>query len=390
MRIKSYFTPSVQEAMERARLELGPEAMLMSSKKTGPEAHRLGAYEVVFGVVNEAAAPVETNAQRSSPSSTSQHSDALVRELADLRKQIETVKRSVSRQSYQARWTGTQMSLELTELYEWLIGADFSEETALELTQAVAGRLPSENLDLSKAVLNGKRKVVPELLRNILREELEERFRTLPELGPRNAEYRVAAFVGPSGGGKTTTLVKLALKYGVASRTPIQILSTDTLRVGGAEQLGAYARIMGVGFQAVPTITALEQALEECRTKRLVLIDTPGYSSAEMDEAGELKTFFSRNPEIDVHLVVPATLRTSALSAVIERFAILRPSKLLFTHLDDAETPGAALDPAIRSRLPISYLAHGQQIPEDIEEASKTRLTDKLFERLRAAASYAA
>ncbi len=170
----------------------------------------------------------------------------------------------------------------------------------------------------------------------------------------------------------------------------MQILSTDTLRIGGSEQLSVYARIMGVGFQAVPTMAALEQALEECRAKKLVLIDTPGYGAAELEEAADLKGFLARNPHVEMQLVLPATLRPSALSSALAHFAIFHPSKLLLTHLDDADTPGAALDTALRSGLPISFLANGQQIPDDLEQASKERLTDKLFERVRAAAFAAA
>ncbi len=50
MRIKSYFADSVPEAIEKARLELGADAMLMNSKKTELELRSLGSYEVVFGV----------------------------------------------------------------------------------------------------------------------------------------------------------------------------------------------------------------------------------------------------------------------------------------------------------------------------------------------------
>src|ERR1700761_5569846 len=60
MRIKSYFTDSVQEAIEHARVELGAEAMLMNSKKTEPELRALGAYEVVFGVTSAVASASST------------------------------------------------------------------------------------------------------------------------------------------------------------------------------------------------------------------------------------------------------------------------------------------------------------------------------------------
>src|SRR5918912_533581 len=53
MRLKSYFAESVQDAIDQARSELGPEAMLLNSKKIAPEQQHLGAYEVVFGITEE-------------------------------------------------------------------------------------------------------------------------------------------------------------------------------------------------------------------------------------------------------------------------------------------------------------------------------------------------
>lgn len=389
MRIKSYFAPSVQEAIERARRELGPEAMLMSSKKSGVEPSRLGAYEVVFGVPNEGSSVPQSSSRPAANAPAGAPSEGLVRELADLRKQIETVRRSVSRQGY-SRASGAQRSPELEEIYEWLIEVDFSEETAHELIQSVALRTPAPHQDFVRHLAIEQNLHTTKLLRETLREEIERRLTFAPELGQRDVEQRIVLFVGPAGAGKTSSLVKLAVKYGVAPRIPLQIFSTDTLRVGGADQLGTYARIIGAGFQAVPTIAALEQAIEECRTKKLILIDTPGFSPAEMEEGAELKAFLSRNPHVEVQLVLPVTLRASSFAPVLARFSTFRPSKILFTHLDDAGTAGAILDPAIRSGLPVSFLAAGQQIPEDIEEASKERLTAKLFERATAAAFAAA
>lgn len=389
MRIKSYFAPSVQEAIERARLELGPEAMLMSSKKTGPESSRLGVYEVVFGISPETRAGSQADPKSVCAVAEAGDSGVVARELADLRKQIENVRRSVSRQGY-SRQSGIERHPEFAQLEEMLLAADFSEEMAHELIESVAARTANPQLNTAHDAPGEQRPLSLELLCSLLREEIERRVRMSPELGVPDLEQRVIAFVGPSGAGKTTSLVKLALKYGIASRTPLQIFSTDTLRVGGSEQLGTLARILGVAFQATPTMAALEQALEECRSKRLILIDTPGYGSAEMSEAGDLKAFLSKNPHVEVQLVIPATLRATAMAAVLARFAIFHPSKILFTHLDDAEAPGAVLDPAMRSGLPISFLATGQQIPDDLEEASQAVLTDKLFERVRAAAPFAA
>jgi flagellar biosynthesis protein FlhF len=343
MRIKSYFAHSVQEAIDKARLELGPDAMLMNSRKTDPELRQLGTYEVVFGLADNPAAsePLAPAAQALAVP----NSDVLIEEIAELRRQIETVKRSVSRPA------AARNSAESEEMHANLCAAGFSEDTAQEILQAA------------------DKQNVPVI------EEIGSRFQISPGIGTDESGPRILVLVGPPGAGKTTTLVKLALKYGVASRNPIQILSTDTLRVGGSDQLAAYARILGVGFQAIHSTASLATALEENRSKKLIFIDTPGYSAGNIDEAAELTRFLAAQPNIDVQLVLPATLRVNAASRILKRFTGFHPGKLIFTHFDEAETLGAMLELAMRTKLPISYLGTGQQIPEDLEEASKPKLT---------------
>ena len=50
MRIKSYFAHAVEDAVDAARQELGPDAMLIDSRRAPPESRHLGEYEVVFGL----------------------------------------------------------------------------------------------------------------------------------------------------------------------------------------------------------------------------------------------------------------------------------------------------------------------------------------------------
>src|SRR5947209_14126989 len=97
MRIKSYFAESVQLAIERARLELGPEAMLMNSKRTERDLKHLGEFEVIFGIPHRAAAKLNRSVETSkaSPVEASEPADSLAHELADLRRQIESMRDSV-------------------------------------------------------------------------------------------------------------------------------------------------------------------------------------------------------------------------------------------------------------------------------------------------------
>ncbi|MGH9582669.1 MAG: AAA family ATPase, partial [Bryobacteraceae bacterium] len=263
-----------------------------------------------------------------------------------------------------------------------LLSADFSPETAQDLVQAAARRASEEEGRPPRVCASG--------LEAVVTAEIERRLRIAPEIGEREPGRRVALFAGPPGAGKTSLLVKIAVACGIKLGVPVQILSTDTLRVGAVEQLSAYARIMGAGFQAVHTVSAFAQALEEHRAKKLVLIDTPGYAANEMEEARELAGFLGRQRQIEVHLLLPALLRQSVLARIVERFEIFAPSKLAFTHFDEAGRPGAVLDQAIRTGIPVSFLSRGQKIPEDVGEASKAALLENLWEPAEAAAVSAA
>jgi len=366
MRIKSYFAESVEEAMDKARIELGPEAMLMNSKATEPEFRHLGNYEVVFALAFEDSPAEKPQTQAAAGVVVAAgRPDALAQEIAELRRQIETVKRSMSRQTFHTRWTSAGASPEMHELYLRLLNADFSEDCANEVLQAVERRS------------GGK----AEALANAIIAEIESRFEAAPGLGANGAERRVTALVGPPGAGKTSMIVKLALKYGLMNKRPLQILSTDTCRVAASEQLRAYASIIGIAFQTVDTMAGLAQALEEAGGKDLVLIDTPGFGPGDGEETSELALFLSRHRLIEVQLVMPATLKASALARIAERFAEFQPARLIFTNLDEAGGGyGSIVEQAMRLRLPLSYFGCGQQIPEDLLEASKDELIRKVFE----------
>jgi flagellar biosynthesis protein FlhF len=213
-----------------------------------------------------------------------------------------------------------------------------------------------------------------ETLELALTAELERRFEVAPELGVPGMGQKRVVFVGPSGAGKTTALIKLGLRFGLQARLPMHIFSLDTLRVGGWENLAAYAAIAGVGFDAAHSLKALEQLLSQHADKKLILIDTPGFGPADADDLNDLGGWFGRLSGFDIQLVVPATLRRQVVSRTLELFGPLRPSKLLLTHADEIESAGAILDIAMRSGIPLSYISNGQTVPEDIKQASKADL----------------
>jgi flagellar biosynthesis protein FlhF len=131
-----------------------------------------------------------------------------------------------------------------------------------------------------------------------------------------------------------------------------------------------------VGCDVVETPLALAQALEEHRLKDLVLIDTPGLARGEMEDGADLASLLASHPEIDAHLVLPASMKPADIARVIDQYEMFKPKKLLFTRLDETQTYGSIVCEAARRGLPVSFLCAGQQIPDDIEPATKQRLKE--------------
>jgi len=341
MKLKSYFSGTVEAAMELARKELGEEALLVNARPATPETRSLGAYEVVFGVspkpegVPEAAQP--TAATLPPTPRPAIPTDRLTREVADLRREIDRMTRS-------------------------LRGAHPFLPMGSTKDSQIYSRLVENELDpaLAELVAQGG--------------SLEESFEVDATLGRRGADRIVVALVGPPGVGKTTTLAKLAARYGITSRRPAQILSADVYRIAAADQLRSLASILGLGCDVVETPVALAQALEEHRSKDVILIDTPGLAGGEMEDGADLARLLASHPEIETHLVLSASMKPADMARVIDQYECFQPKKLLFTRLDETQSYGALVSEAVRRALPVSFLAAGQQIPDDLEPATKERL----------------
>jgi flagellar biosynthesis protein FlhF len=206
-------------------------------------------------------------------------------------------------------------------------------------------------------------------------EELESRIVAEPALGRSETRPRIVSLIGPPGCGKTTTLVKLAVNYGIAGRRPVLLLTMDTYRVAAAEQLRSYAAILGVGFHVLETVAALSQAIEENRSKDLIFIDTPGYGFGDMDHAAPLARFLTSRSDIDTQLVLPSSMKAADLTRVVDSYECFRPQRLLFTKLDETGSFGPIFNEAARTQKPLSFFGTGQRIPEDLETASRSRVS---------------
>src|SRR6266540_1323374 len=124
MKIKSYYARTVEDAMALARQEMGEEAMLVNSRKTPLEARHLGEYEVVFAIVGPAGAATEASLSlpgESKAVATTPHPDRLSVEVAELKKELEGMRRAITRSACTpAQWVG--VSQDVSDAYAALTG----------------------------------------------------------------------------------------------------------------------------------------------------------------------------------------------------------------------------------------------------------------------------
>jgi len=368
MQTKTYFASSVPAALELARRELGDEAMLMNSKPSSPEARPYGRLEVTFAYEAKTATsipvlPVFPQLSRTGEPVLPRSSGAAFQRLAaaagsavEPRRQVSEIDEIRQQISELKMAVASQRSPVVDGLIESGLGADLAGDIA---------------------AAPGLRQGAGDGLSHLMR-ELVDRIpvAAFPEI--RSGEGRTIALVGPPGRGKTTTIIKIAMRFGLARQVPVKIYVAGSHSIGGEEQMARYASVLGVPCQSCELLESLTLALNGDQWKGLALIDTPGISPSDSIEIGEFARFFKRRTEIEKHLVLRADARSADISHVLSRFSAMEVNRLLFTGLDEVVSLGSMADAIMRSRIPASLAGTGQRIPEDLEVVSASWLARAL------------
>ncbi|HEY9099626.1 MAG TPA: flagellar biosynthesis protein FlhF [Thiobacillus sp.] len=190
----------------------------------------------------------------------------------------------------------------------------------------------------------------------------------------------VFALMGPTGAGKTTTTAKLAARFVVRhGAEKLALLTTDSYRIGGHEQLRIYGKILGVTVHAVRDAADLRLALSELRNKHTVLIDTVGMSQRDRAVAEQVEMLTQAGKQIKRLLLLNATSHGETLNEVVQAYQASGLDGCILTKVDEAASLGPALDCAIRHELNVHYLATGQRVPEDLHLANRQYLIHRAF-----------
>lgn len=193
----------------------------------------------------------------------------------------------------------------------------------------------------------------------------------------------VYSFIGPTGVGKTTSLAKLAALSAVSRGEKTAMITLDTFRIAAVAQLKTYAQIMDIPLEVVMNRSELAAALKKHQDCDNVYIDTAGRSPKMEKDINKIKSFFEVPEKIHHYLVLSATTRYEDLVWAEDRFKVFPYSSYIFTKLDETRDTSSMFNFLVSRGKPLSYLTTGQQVPEDIESASKKRLAALLLSRMK-------
>lgn len=193
----------------------------------------------------------------------------------------------------------------------------------------------------------------------------------------------IYALIGPTGVGKTTTTAKLAARAVIRhGADKVALLTTDSYRIGGHEQLRIYGKLLGVPVRSIKDIDDLQLMLQELRSKHMVLIDTVGMSQRDQMLAEQIAMMSQCGTTIMHLLLLNATSNGNTLDEVISAYQQHGIHGCIITKVDEAAGLGTVLDAVIRRKLKLHYVTNGQRVPEDLHAANSRYLLHRIFKPL--------
>jgi flagellar biosynthesis protein FlhF len=263
-----------------------------------------------------------------------------------------------------------QLPPSMLGLYGELVANDVDPHIALRLSEYTQRALLEQGGDSA---------VDPEQARLFMRRVIADFIPVAAPIQLDPGRLRVAALVGPTGVGKTTTIAKLAAYAKLELKQKVALITLDTFRMAAVDQLHQYAEILQVPLHVALTVEDLRSAMRFYQDRTLVLIDTAGHSPRDTEVQGQLRRFLDELPEVETHLVLSATTKPRDLADIAQRFEPLRPGRIIFTKLDETSTYGPLLTTLVRVKRPLSYLGTGQEVPQDLETATSRRVADLIL-----------
>lgn len=405
MNVKRYLVKDMREAMDEIRRELGPDAIVLSSRSIRRKgllglfrpkllevmaaydpptnAPPPGSFAQAMENAKSAMNPIvgQFIAQQAGAKAKAEESNAAVAyaqtgksvphgngegeksELGDKLTGLESMIKELAKSVEGIGRSAAELSGESAELYKKLLDAEVNEDIAKELvlnSKSIADKSGAEQ-------------------KLVLRELIVQTIGEAAPLKVKPFKRSVILMLGPTGVGKTTSLIKLAVFHQVKQELKVGLVNTDTFRVAANEQLKIYSDILGTQMRVVYSPDELPDALTEFEDRDLVFIDTAGKKPSDEKHKKEIGEYIKKGQISEIYLVMSGSTGIKACGSIIENYSFLENYKIIVTKMDEAVTSGILLNVCSVSKRPLAYIATGQNVPSDIEVADPVRIANEIL-----------
>lgn len=361
---------------QRRYIEIEDEAEISRQKVEAEERVRSAAKRAFMAFQeqeNAAAKASGTPAKRASPGTGTGTARKAVDtpDVQALRDEISSLKQVISQfhnmpQNFMGSHPGADFGInyDLSFVFEKLTSAGVAPEITAEILTTAQETLPALKL---------KNRSLVEAW--VARQVLDStKISTNPTKG------KIHCFVGPAGAGKTSALIKMASQMVVREGKKIALFTTDTFKVGAADQMKIYAQILNVPFSVIRTQQDWSNLMRYLANVDCALVDYTGLSLKSNNEIQMLKGLLpptTLNPNI--HLVLNTNAKDGDATELGRRYSVVGYKDVIFTSLDESTQHGTIFNFMKRFDVPLHSFGIGPRVPEDFEFATKERLLDLLF-----------
>jgi len=266
----------------------------------------------------------------------------------------------------------------LDELEEVLIMSDIGMETSNDIIVMLREKIKDERLETADEVKQGIADIIAGLMDKGSRLKMADEYPL------------VVLMIGVNGGGKTTSIAKLAARYKNQGKK-VLLGAADTFRAAAGEQLDIWAGRVGVDIirhqEGADPSAVIFDAIQAAKARNVdvLICDTAGRLQNKknlMLELGKMNKVISGEfPEAarETLLVLDATTGKNAVSQAEEFGKIADVTGLFITKLDGTSKGGIAITLSDEYDLPVKFIGVGERI-RDIEEFDPKSYAESIFQ----------
>lgn len=422
MTINKFQGKTKEEAIEKAKAEFGPNAVIMNVKEVRPK----GFFGIFQSSTYEVTAAIEERESFSSSMNNMtgvQKTRENINLAADEEIEIPKPMRTPAREEVKIEEPVIKSNVEKFPVINETSVSDYAYTTEKQfkerldnlselLEQKLSNTVQEDMINTSSSQeMSFIRMVYSTLLKNEVNEkyvnqimdEVEKYIRPgnnvdliLPNIyqklvlkfgQPKTIEIsgkkpNVVFFIGPTGVGKTTTIAKIASKYKVEYNRKVAFITADTYRIAATEQLRVYANILDAPMSIVYSVAEINEEIEKYHDYDLIFVDTAGFSHKNQQQRNDMKRLLdgvSEEYRKEVYLVLSATTKYQDLLDIVDIYNEISEYKLIFTKLDETSSYGNLLNIKLYANAELSYVTTGQNVPDDIEVFDTQKIVKQLL-----------